>query len=189
MKRDSSSDIADEDNAMMSVIEEVPEESDSLIDNTAPTRIASDDLSSASSTTEDSSNTGCACARSISEEMGKCNATFLFRSNTDSSAVEAKRVSPVASNDSGVVDGHHREVADMIYDDEDFHPSLTPSPPLRRVTRSSTLGNPNNVSVRNIAKFWEDVSKAEGGGGGIALDGAADRSNTGCDSNFSSFKF
>ena len=57
------------------------------------------------------------------------------------------------------------------------------------MTRSSTLGNPNNVSVRNIAKFWEDVSKAEGGGGGIALDGAADRSNTGCDSNFSSFKF
>ena len=59
MKRDSSSDNADEDNAMMSVIEEVPEESDSLIDNTARTRIASDDLSSASSTTEDSSNTGC----------------------------------------------------------------------------------------------------------------------------------
>ena len=59
--------------------------------------------------------------------------TFLDRSNTDSSAVEVKRVSPVASNDSGVVDGHHREVADMMYDDEeDFHPSLTPSPPLRR---------------------------------------------------------
>lgn len=88
----------------------------------------------------------------------------------------------MASNDSGVVDGHHREAADLMDDeddDEDYNPSLTPSPPLRRVTRSSTLGNPNNVSVRNIAKFWEDVSKAEGGGGGIALDGAAERSSTG----------
>ena len=56
---------------------------------------------------------------------------------------------------------------------------LTQSSPYLRVTRSSTLGNPNNVSVRNIAKFWETVSKAEGGGGGIALDGAAERSNTG----------
>ena len=53
-------------------------------------------------------------------------------SNTDSSAIEVKRVSPVASNDSGVVDGHHREVADLMDDDEDFQPSLTPSPPLRR---------------------------------------------------------
>ena len=60
-RRDSSSEIADDDddNAMMSVIEEVPEESDSLIENAAPTRRASDDLSSASSGTEDSSNTGC----------------------------------------------------------------------------------------------------------------------------------
>ena len=58
---------------------------------------------------------------------------MLHRSNTDSSAIEVKRVSPVASNDSGVVDGHHRcEVADLMDDDEDFQPSLTPSPPLRR---------------------------------------------------------
>ena len=60
-----------------------------------------------------------------------------------------------------------------------------------RVTRSSTLGNPNNVSVRNLAQLWENVSKAEGGGGGIALDGAADRNHTGCawhvTSNFSNF--
>ena len=63
VRRDSSCEIADdadEENAMMSVIEEVPEESDSLIENTDghPTRRTSDDLSSASSSTEDSSNTG-----------------------------------------------------------------------------------------------------------------------------------
>ena len=56
VRRDSS---CDDENAMMSVIEEVPEESDSLIENTGhPTRRTSDDLSSASSSTEDSSNTG-----------------------------------------------------------------------------------------------------------------------------------
>ena len=51
------------------------------------------------------------------------------------------------------------------------------------------MGNPNNVSVRNLAQLWENVSKAEGGGGGIALDGAADRNNTGCacDSKCSNF--
>ena len=61
VRRDSSSENADDDddNAMMSVIEEVPEEGDSLIENTVPTRRASHDLSSASSGTEDSSNTGC----------------------------------------------------------------------------------------------------------------------------------
>ena len=51
------------------------------------------------------------------------------------------------------------------------------------------MGNPNNVSVRNLAQLWENVSKAEGGGGGIALDGAADRNNTECVTYFTSSTF
>jgi hypothetical protein len=62
----------------------------------------------------------------------------------------------VTSHDSGVAPEDERE-------------EESTSPPLKRVTRSQLMDNPNNVSVRNIAKFWEDVTKGEGGGGGLTV--------------------
>ncbi len=159
-----------EDNAMMSIIEELPEDESLGSEVTAAGRSAAasgivigsqqepqrraSDASSSSGTTVDSSNTGSDTVSSIKEE----------------------RISPVTSNDSGVVDtGKGRLTAnadllddeDPLDDDEEEEDSdRSPSPPLKKVTKSSLMDNPNNISVRNIARFWEDVSRGYAGGGG-----------------------